>query len=692
MSDLRRLFNPQAIALVGASASPDKAGYAMAQSLGTARARVDLVNSRGGEILGRAVYKRIGEIPHGVDLAVVTVPPPSVPAVLSECVEYGVPAAVICAGGFAESGPEGERLQAEVADIVGTSGLRVLGPNTSGFMNPGAGVCANFMPAVSELEPGPIAVVAQSGGVNLALSFMLAEAGIGISLGVGLGNAVDVSTADVLEYLAADDDTRAIALHIEGIDAGRELMDTIRRVSALKPIVTFKVGRNDIGEFAKSHTGALTGSYRTTRQALRQSGAVVVDSPTELVDAVRALSAVRLAPNPDPGVAIVTGQAGPGLIIADALASKNVSVPPLGAETVSTLSRLLPPITFQRNPVDTGRPGATFAEVLAVTGEDASVNLLCVYALDEPGALDPSAALRSTSTPAVFGTGGTVRQLEEREKDLRGTPFYRSPDRLANGVAALALDSQSQFSARDKPESPPTLASLDLPLDLDEDTTKAYFARLGLQLPNRQVAATHHEAHLALTRIGGPAVVKVLDASILHKSDVGGVHVNVRTAADLDAALAAIDLIPGQHRYLIEAQASPGVELIVGGRRDASFGPLVVCGVGGVDVELGPDPVLRLAPFSRAEAMRAVAELPRPILEGHRGAPPVDPSQLTDILLAVSTALVDNPEIAEIDLNPVRSSGEGLVLLDALIIRFENPSSEASDRRRWQRGSTSEHL
>lgn len=680
-TSLTPLFAPKSIAVIGASASPQKAGYAMMQSLAAFPGFLYPINPRGGEILGRPAAARVTDLGEAPELAVLVVPPAAVPSALAECGEAGVQAAVVCAGGFAESGEEGARIQELTLRAAREANIRLLGPNTSGFINAPDAVCANFMPAVAQLRPGNVSIVAQSGGVNLALSFMLDRAGAGIRLAAGLGNAIDVGFIDVLDYLALDDETRAVGLHVEGVEDGRALMRAVERLSARKPVVVLKIGKNDVGEFARSHTGALTGSYEVTRQALAQAGAVLVDSPTELTDALVALSAVRLAPNATAGTGVITGQAGPGLIIADALASSGCAVPSLADTTRDVIGTLLPPLTFQKNPVDTGRPSETFGQIVQAVSADPAIDLLAVYALDEPGALDPAQALGESTVPVLFATGGPAEAIAGRRGALRrtGVPLFESPDGLARGVSAVVADARARAAAqladRDatvEPE-PERLARV-----LDEDESKALFEAEGLRLPARRVAQDRAEASAALAELSGPVVVKVLDAAILHKSDVGGVHVGVRTPAELDVALDTIDAIEsgaaGQPRYLVEAQAPSGVELIVGARRDAAFGPVVLLALGGVDVELGAEPILTVAPFSAPQARAAVGRLPRAVLDGHRGAPRIDVAELATVLVAVSHVMARYGDIAEIDLNPVRVTADGPVVLDALIVttRQEN--------------------
>jgi acetyltransferase len=675
--DLDALLRPRAIAVVGASASPDKAGHAMMQALGGFAGELYPVNPRGGTVLGRTALTSLGELPGPVDLAILVVPPQVVPGAIEEAAAAGVRAAVVCAGGFAESGPEGRALQERTVEAARRGGVRLLGPNTSGFMNPVDGVFANFMPAAAALRPGTVGIVAQSGGINLAIAFLLERAGIGLRLGVGLGNAADVGFAQMLDFFADDDTTTAVGLHVEGVADGGALVAALRRVTARKPVVAFKVGRSDVGDFAKSHTGSLTGSYALTRAALAQAGAVVVDGLDELAAALQALRSVRLpaAPRSATGVAVLTGQAGPGLVIADTLGARGVRVPELAPATLDRLGDLLPPLTYQRNPVDTGRPSETFPDVLRVVAAEPGIDAVGVYALDEPGVLDPVAAVEGAAGRVLYATGGPAAAIERhRERlDRIGVPLYSSPGDLATGLAALVSDA----AARAVPDAQPGTATRTIGRDLDEDEAKTLFEAHGLRTMRRRAAADRVAAHEAVDELGAPespVVVKVLDAAVLHKSDVGGVHVGVRSHAELDTALDAIDRIDGtaQRRYLLEEQAPPGTELIVGGIRDAAFGPVVLLGLGGVGVELagpGSEPTLRLAPLSAERAAEMVDTLPAAVLDGFRGAPAVDRAALATTLLAVSDVLTQHHDVTEIDLNPVRVTAHGPVVLDAVVVR-----------------------
>lgn len=682
---LAPMFAPSSIAVVGASATPGKAGHAMVQALRHFPGTLHPVNPRGADVLGRPAIASLREAP-GTDLAVLVVPPEVVPTALEDAAAAGVRAAVVCAGGFAEAGPQGARIQEHALRIARGAGIRLLGPNTSGFMNPVDRTTANFMPAVADLAPGTVGVVAQSGGINLAISFLLARAGVGLRLGAGLGNAADVSFPDVLDFLADDDATTAVALHVEGVADGRALVAAVRRTVARKPVVAFCVGRSDVSAFARSHTGAMTGSWALTRAALAQAGAVVVDDLDDLVAALAVLRLVRVPPARDVGVGLVTGQAGPGLVVADALGARGVGLPALADRTRERLAHLLPPLTYQANPVDTGRPGETFPGVLAAVAGDPGVDVVGVYALDEPGVLDPAEAVRAAGVAGrvVVASGGPESALAERRRalDAAGVPFLTSPGALAAGLVAVVTDARARAVPDDEPGA---VGGRVLGRALDEHEAKALLGVYGLRTPRRIAADDRAAAHAALDALGGPhaaggqgapVVVKVLDAAVAHKSDVGGVHVGVRDHAALDAALDAIDAIgagvrggaPVARRYLVEEMAAPGVELIVGGLRDAVFGPVVLLGLGGVGAELAGPPVLRLAPLSLARALEMVDALPAAVLDGFRGAPAVDRPALAAVLRAVGTLVSEHDDVTEVDCNPVRLTPDGPIVLDALVV------------------------
>jgi acetyltransferase len=673
VSRLDPLFAPRGIAVVGASRDPAKLGAVMARSLRGFPGTVVGVNPRDVDPAA-ARYAGVAEAAAAagpIDLAVLCVPAAVSAAALADAAAGGARAVLVCSGGYAEAGGPGVAYQGELVAAAADAGVVLLGPNTSGFLDPARALTATFVPGAATVPPGPVAVVAASGGVNHALAFLLAEAGLGVSLAVGLGNAVDVDAADVLRHLAADDRTRVVALHVESVGDGPALVGAVRAVSARVPVVALVVGRNDVAEFARSHTGALATSWRTTRAALRSAGAVLVDDERALVDAVTALSVLRLPPAAAPAVGVVTAQAGPGLLHVDGLRGRGVPVPAFSAATRQRLGELLPPLTFQANPVDTGRPGPGFGAVLVAVACDPGIDLVSAYALSEPDALDLPAAVDPAARPLVIGLGGPPEQLWPQRQVLRdlGVPCLTSPAALTTAVVALVEDARAQ--ARTSTARPPTVA-VDLPSrELDEDAAKTLLGRLGIATPPRRACADRAAAHRALTELPGPLAVKLLDARVTHKSDVGGVHLGVRDAAELDAALDALEAV-GARRFLLESMAPPGVDLLAGASRDPVFGPVVLLGLGGVVAEALADVAVAPATVGPAEAGGLADELAaRALLDGFRGGPVADRAALGTVLVALGGLLRSRPELEAVEINPLRVTADGLVALDAVLTMRE---------------------
>lgn len=673
---LDALFAPRGIAVVGASRDPGKLGAALARSVLGFPGYVGLVNHRAADP-SAGLYPSISEAAaHGpVDLALICLPAKACADALAEAARAGARAAIVYGGGFAEAGPEGAHHQRDLAEVVARTGIRLLGPNTSGFLAPNCGLIAGFVPGAADVPAGRIAVVAASGGVNHALAFALTEAGHGVSLAVGLGNAVDVAAEDVLDHLTGDVRTTAVALHIESVADGRRLTGVVTRLARTRPVVALVVGRSDVGAFAASHTGALATSWRTTRAALAQAGAVLVDDERELVDAVGALSLTRLPPAVDPGVGVVTGQAGPGLLLLDELRGRGAAVPELGEDTRRRLATVLPALTYQRNPVDTGRPGPGFATVLDAVAADPAVALVAGYALHEPDAFDLVEAIdevrrTSPATPLLLGVGGTGDGVRRTRRALleRGVPVAADPHGLAAMTRALLADAR----ARHRTCGSATPARIAVPDPgtgpWDEDQAKDLLGRLGVAGMPRRACEDRAHAHRALAELPKPVAVKLLDAAVLHKSEIGGVHLGVRTPGELDAALDAIEAA-GARRFLVESMASVGVDLVVGARRDPVFGPVVLVGLGGTTAEALADVTVRLAPLSLEEASTMPGDLAgHALLDGWRNGPVLDRAALAHVVTALGDLLAAHPGIAEIEINPLRLTAHGLIALDAVCV------------------------
>lgn len=669
---LDAMFRPGAVAVVGATQRPGSLGAAMLDSLSHYPHGVAKVNRRSPRPEA-GFHGSVAEASHAlgtaIDLAILCVPASVCAAELHSSAEAGVRRAVICAGGFEETGTEHHR---EVLQTANRFGIRILGPNTSGFIAPHHRLTASFVPAASRVRAGNVAIVSSSGGINHMVALMLTNAGVGISLAVGVGGGIDIGHADILEYLETDERTTVVALHIESTRDGRRLIEAVRALTPRAAVVALVVGRSDIDDFARSHTGALNTSWHITTSALREAGAVLVRDEEELVAAVAALSTARLAPKAHPGVAVVTAQAGPGLVLLDDLEQGGVSVPELSATTQLTLSSLLAPMTFQRNPVDTGRPGATFGRVVDAVGSDPGVDLIAAYALHEPGSLDLDSIGRP-SVPLIFGLGGLDDETAHLITRLRdgGHAATSSPTRVAQASRALVDDAKAR--ARALAEDPrPVRSAAPPPMrpagDWDEAHAKAFLTVTGIRHPTSRRCATRAEAYAALDELAAPLAVKVLTPVFIHKAEVRGVHLDVRTRADLDRALDTLEGI-GATSCLVEEMAADGHELILSATCDAVFGPLVVVGAGGAHAEMWSDVSTRLAPTTTRTALEMIEELKcRPMLDqGRGGRPRADLDALAEIIVRLSELISDSGAIHEIEINPLRWCPEGWTALDAVI-------------------------
>lgn len=676
LANLTRLLAPKSVAVVGASNSPDKAGYAAVDGLKRFQGEVYPVNPKADEIMGRKAYPSLSAIGKPADLVIFAIPAAACVEAVREAIACGCGGGLIVSGGFAESGPEGAAIQNQILELCQSSGFRLLGPNTAGFVNMSIDLMATFAAGRDDIKRGHVAVVSQSSGINFVVTFAVHKLGLGVSSAIGVGNSIDTDISDVLEFLAEDEGTHAIAIHIEGIPAGRRLYETLKRVTPKKPVIALIVGREDVAEFAQSHTGNLVGSYDLKISALRQAGAITVDTTEDLAAAAALLSLERLAPKQTPGVGVLTGQGGAGVIMLDVLKGGGVAVPTLGDATATRLAALLPPMTYLKNPVDTARPGPTFPDVLAAIGADPVIDAIIVFALAEP-TLKPidliPAARKATGKPIVFGTSGSDNEVGPGIAALRNGGFFvaENPERLAKAAVVLAQDSQMQWKLAQRAAPTKLGAATQVRSGLDEDASKAVLNAIGIPTPQRAACSTRAEAMDAFRKLPKPLVAKILTNEIAHKTEAGGVHLKLADEAAFIAALDALDKIPlkGARRYLIEAMAPAGVELIVGAVRDASFGPTIMVGIGGTIAEAIKDTSTRLAPISKADAEEMLNGLrASALLDGWRGAPKVDRDALAEAIVRLAAVLDAQPDVKEIEINPLRAYPDGVLALDALIV------------------------
>lgn len=448
--ELSRLFDPTSIAVIGASTTEGKIGYEAMENAHDFGKQVYPVNpSAEGDVFGEPFVASVIDIDDDVDLALCCVPASVVPDVLEECGEASVGAAIIYAGGFAEAGKDGEELQHRITETANEYGIALLGPNTSGFVVPRTNLHASFATGVEDFPTGRLAIVAQSGGVAHSLAFQATRERRGIAAMVGLGNRANVGFEETIEYFDNDPDTGAIVLHVEGTDDARSLLQTCYESET--PVFAYKVGQADVGDFAESHTGALTGDHALYQAGFTQYGVSTVDSTSQLLDAGHVAAS---SPLPDgTNVGVVTAQAGPGIIIADRLKQAGLTLPALDSETTETVEEILPGITYAENPVDTGRPMPEFGDAVRAVAEDANVDAVIVYELHEAALGFPTETLdglaEDVGKPIVFATAGPESLLAPDRADLEeaGVPVFESPERAADAIIALAEHARARIEA-----------------------------------------------------------------------------------------------------------------------------------------------------------------------------------------------------------------------------------------------------
>ncbi|SDW13638.1 Acyl-CoA synthetase (NDP forming) [Albimonas donghaensis] len=688
---LDALFRPRSVAVIGASSDPLKIGGLPVSFLKTQgyAGRILPINPKSPEIQGLRAWASLREAPGPVDLAIIAVPAALAEGALEDCAAAGVKGAVMFTSGFAEIDAGGAEVQARMAAAAKAAGVRLLGPNCLGFMNIAERIFATFAPVVNAGVPplGRIGLVSQSGAFG-GFAYSLARGrGLGLSHWITTGNEADLGFAECVEWLAGDPATDVIVGYMEGCRDGARLRRALEACRAAgKPVIVTKVGRSEAGAAAAaSHTAALAGEDAVFDGVFRQYGAHRAGSIEECLDI--AYAATTAGPPRGRRAGLYTVSGGAGVLMADAASAAGLEVPELTAETQAAV-RALVPFAGTRNPLDiTGQviqmEGAFRASLAGMAADgtcDLVVNFLSASGLSPatgPQIAADIAAVRA-ATPEVPHFLVTLASPEFRAVvEAAGCPIYDDPGRAVRAAAALA--GLAEAFARPAPPDPvPGAPGLSVPPDCDEPTALEALAALGLPTAAFRRAATAEEAGEAVAAFGAPCVVKIVSPDLAHKTEVGGVTLNVSGAEAGRAAASAIlasaaKAAPGARlRGLMVAPMRRGVaECVIGVQRDPSFGPVVMFGLGGVHVEALRDVTFRAAPFDEAEAMRMIGEVRALRLLTHpRGAPPADLPALARLLAQVSRVAAASPGLDGCDMNPVLAlpEGEGAVILDAVLI------------------------
>ena len=700
---LQPLLAPRSVALVGATEREGALGAIVYRNLaaGGLRGPLYAVNIKRGTVLGHPVYRRFGDLPQAPDLAVIATPARTVPGLLAEAGAAGIRAAVVLSAGFAESGASGRALQDEAVAAAKRAGVRVVGPNCLGVMRTDCGLNATF--ARTAAHAGKLALVSQSGAICSALLDWAHAARLGFTSVVSLGAAADVDFGEVLDFLVADTATEAILMYVEGLRDARRALSALRAAARVKPVVALKVGRSLGGSRAvSSHTGALVGSDEVFDAALRRSGTVRVKTYTQLFAAARILSHGRFPEGER--LAIVTNGGGPGVVAADSAAEAGVPLAALGAQTIALLNEKLPAQWSHANPVDlvgdapAARFGEAVAAVLADPGVDAVLAMYSPVAITSPqdAAQAVAQAAAGRKKPLLAAWLGDITQSESRSYlEAQGIPAFYTPENAVEAFSFLCSYRRNQQqllevpAARARPDTAPLphLEHVDSIREgalaqgrtaLNEHEAKALLAAFGLPVPRSILAATREAAVAAAREIGFPAAIKIQSPQIAHKTDVGGVRLNLQSE---DMVASAFDDMMRHVRALRPEARIEGAlvqpmlryraqrEVLVGLATDPVFGPVVSFGSGGVAVEAVRDTALALPPLNAvlAHELMQRTRIHR-LLGAYRDVPAADLEALVDLLCGVSRMACALPWLKEMDLNPVIVHPGGAIAADARVV------------------------
>ncbi len=670
--DLRALFAPRSVAVVGASRDPAKWGHMLARGAleGEHRRSVYLVNRSGGEILGRPAFRSLDELPAAPELVAIAVPADSFEETVDAALEAGARAIVAVSAGLGELGEGGRAREQAVVQRVRAAGAVLLGPNCLGVTD----AAAELQLAWGAFPAGPIGLVSQSGNLALEIGGLAAGAGLGISRFASLGNQADLEAVDMLDELAGHAETRLVALYIEDFRDGRAFARAAAATG--KPVVLLTAGRSEAGaRAARSHTGALVSDPLAVEAACRAAGIVCVSTPKELVEVAQALLAGRLPRGPR--VAVVGDGGGHNAIAADIVASTGLELPVFSETVARRLAEALPPHASTRNPVDLAggaeADASAFERVTRTMLESGEVDAVLLtgyfggygHASEVEAARGMALAARESETPLVAHTlyPDSTASAALRES---GVPVYGEIESAARALARMYEHAAALASPRRVPELPQPETD---PVADGYWGARSLVAAAGIELAAAQRVGSAAEARAAAAALGYPVVLKAL--CLLHKSDAGGVVLGIADDDALERSFADLEARLGAGDYALEQMAplADGVELIVGARRDPRFGPIVMVGLGGLYAEVLRDVAVALAPIDEEQAEELLRSLNgAPLLLGARGRAPVDIAAAARAGAALSRLAAARPDVDEIEINPLLVTPAGALGLDARLI------------------------
>ena len=698
---LQPIFSPKTVAVIGATEKIGSVGRTVIWNLISSPfgGTVFPVNPKRENILGIKAYPSINDIPDPIDLAVIVTPAPTVPNIISECVEAGVPGAIVISAGFKEIGPEGAALETQILEHARRGKMRVIGPNCLGVMNPLTGLNATFATACA--NPGNVAFISQSGALCTSVLDWSLKEHVGFSAFVSIGSMLDVDWGDLIYHLGDDPHTNSIVIYMETIGDARSFMSAAREVALAKPIIVIKPGRTEgAARAAASHTGSLTGSDEVLEAAFRRCGVLRVETIGEIFSMAEVLSK---QPRPKgPHLTILTNAGGPGVLAVDALITSGGKLAEVSPEAMQKFNEILPPQWSHNNPVDILGDASPerYAQALEVAAQDQNSDGLLVV-LTPQAMTDPTATAEALKNYAqsyekpilASWSGGRDIAAGEAILNKAGVPTFMYPDTAAEAFAYMWKYTRNLQSIYETVGFAGSGESANLDREaaaavidgvrkagrllLTEAESKQLLGAYNIPTVSTVIARSVEAAVKAANEMGYPVVLKLHSETVTHKTDVGGVQLNVNGEQAVRSAYEAIRKgVTDKHGegHFLGVTVQPmikleGYELIIGSSLDPQFGPVLLFGMGGQLVEVFKDHALALPPLNTTLARRMIEQTKiYEALKGVRGRPPVDQTALEQMLVNFSQLVVEQPWIKELDINPLIASHEGLLALDARVL------------------------
>jgi acetyltransferase len=701
-TNLDKVFNPQNVAIIGASDVEGSVGYAIVKNFTQSgyTGKVYFVNIKKPEILGVKTYPSVDQIPEPVDLAMIATPAKTVPGVMEECGKAQVKGAIIVSAGFKETGPAGKALEDKISEIAKKYGIRVIGPNCIGVIRPRINLNATFLDKMP--KPGNVAFLSQSGALGSAILDWAIHENIGFSNFVSVGSMIDVDFGDLIDYFGGDPKTKSILMYVEGITEARKFMSAARHFARTKPIIVVKSGKfSESAKAAASHTGSLSGEDGIYDAAFKRAGVVRVSEIADLFNAAEVLGTQPLPKGNN--LAIITNAGGPGVMATDSLIGFGGKLAKLSQKTIDSLNAVLPPFWSRGNPIDVlgdAKADRYKAALDAALNDDNVDGILVIFtqqAVSESVEIAKNIVELVRNKPyqnktilTSFMGFGAVQEANHI-LNANNIPTYSTPEQALKTYMYmynyqrnidLLYETPEELPVDASPPRRPIMAILrnaafeDREI-LTEDEAKKILKYYNFPVVRTAAANNVDEAVAFATEMGFPVVLKILSPQIIHKSDAGGVILNVNSPREVREAFEL--LIQRATAYNPNAQIigvtvqpmieKKGHEVIIGGKTDPVFGPVVLFGMGGVGVELFKDYSIGLPPLNTTLIRRMMEETKvYRLLKGFRGSAPVDLKRLDETILLFSQLLVDFPQIKEIDINPLLISEKDACILDARIV------------------------